>query len=116
MLLSARNFGGDGPLPEPEADWQPGVIKSNEKLRPTLDGEPVAGAIAASIVRGWVLIAGGVAEIKRRHRVEVMPGGHLRIYGSSWSNVPEFAARLHRGRCRRASHRTTQIEGMSHAK
>jgi hypothetical protein len=83
MLINGRNFGGETPFPlaEPEADWQPGVIAGSECRRPVLDGEPVAGAVAASVIRGWVLVAGGVAEIKREYRVEVMPGGHLRIYG-----------------------------------
>jgi len=39
------------------AEWQPAVTPRADAVRPTLDGEPVPGALAASVTRGWVYVA-----------------------------------------------------------
>jgi hypothetical protein len=38
------------------AQWQAGVTEGNERIKVLLDGEPVVGAIAASVGEGWVLV------------------------------------------------------------
>ena len=38
------------------ACWQAGVTEGNERVKVLLDGEPVIGAVAASVSEGWVLV------------------------------------------------------------
>jgi hypothetical protein len=38
------------------ACWQAGVTEGNEQVKVLLDGEPVVGAVAASVGEGWVLV------------------------------------------------------------
>lgn len=38
------------------ASWQAGVTAGNERVKVLLDGEPVVGAVAASVSEGWVLV------------------------------------------------------------
>ena len=38
------------------AEWQAGVTPANERFKVLLDGEPVVGAVAASVGEGWVLV------------------------------------------------------------
>jgi hypothetical protein len=50
---------GPSPTPVDGATWQPRVIPGSERFRVFLDGEPVAGAVAASVDGGWVDVARG---------------------------------------------------------
>jgi hypothetical protein len=60
-FLRNRTPAGGGGVPPPRAvagaEWQPGVTCGADGLRPTLDGEPVPGALAASVTAGWVRVA-----------------------------------------------------------
>ena len=51
----------DGPKPPvvAGATWQSGVTARNDRYRVLLNGEPVAGAVAASAAAGWVDVARG---------------------------------------------------------
>jgi hypothetical protein len=47
----------------PDADWQAGLTRGNERWRPFLGGEPVVGALAAAVGEfGWVKIRHPKAE------------------------------------------------------
>ncbi|HSZ58632.1 MAG TPA: hypothetical protein VK797_23390 [Tepidisphaeraceae bacterium] len=54
-----RNFAKykdeDQPRRVPDADWQAGVSRNSDRFHVLLNGEPVNLAIAASVIRGWVI-------------------------------------------------------------
>ncbi len=64
----------DGPTPPtvPGADWQSGVTAGSERFRVLLDGEPVAGAVAASVAAGWVDVARGSSAGDLRYEPDLL--------------------------------------------
>ena len=64
----------DGPVPSATegATWQPKVIRGSERFRVFLDGEPVAGTVAASVPDGWVDVARGSARGDVRYEPDLI--------------------------------------------
>lgn len=78
------------------ADWQAGITPGNERLRVTLDGEPVPMAFAAaSGPNGWVreFVAQGSGQ-QCQHTTDSITGertrrGHVRIVGGDRAYLPD---------------------------
>ena len=81
VITARKPKGRPAPVPEPQADWQPGVIAGSDALRPLLDGEPFAGAVAASTICGWILLAASMTPSDRHARFQIEAGGLCRVYG-----------------------------------